>query len=834
MIKRSKCENKGIVPTEMELVLEYTQQGASHEVSDHLKMEMEMEIPSSSNVKLITECSDTTYTCYEVMKDLIKVSKLPQTLISYSSSQITALDRMWSDHIPILLHCSKRDFGPVPFKIFHSWFSREGFDEVINTELSLLVHHDGSSNMLFHEKLKVLKQKIKHLHTSTRSNEASKRLEVLKNLKILNDNIEDGSASNEDHESRINLLHEVDKLDNLEAMDSIQKSRLKWDIGGDENSKFFHSLINQKSIGRQILDGPLFLNEVIDWEWIKACLESSRTSILINGSPTSEFNVRRGLRQGDHLSPFLLIIIMEGLHTPLSDSVRNGLIRGLNIGTSNINLSHLFFADDVIVTTEWSIHDMENIIRIFQIFHLASGLKINIHKSNIYGIGVSEEDVHLMASNTGCSALSSWKSNLLSFGGRFTLIKAVLGSLGIYYLSLFKVPEAILKTLEKSRASFFWGSSQGSKKLAWMKWTNILASYDKGGLDIGSLKSFNLAVLQKWRWRFYSSPDSLWAKVIRALHDSDGGFDHNGCKFTGIWSRIVNSSNYLHSSSILPLDSIRFQVGCGSLTRFWKDIWLGNSPLYTRFNRLFRLDQEKNCRIVDRIVDGQWSWNWSCNTLGVRNTAYLNNLLLEISELDINEAKDKCVWSLAHDGVFSVAALRRRIDDHILPSLDIKTTWDKTLPRKVNIFMWRLKLDRLPHRLNLSSRGIEIPEISCPSCSGNVESNQHIFFGCDFAKEVWKIIRRWCEEAFPLFDSNAHWIDWLDSWSAPREKKHCFLIIMATSLWFIWRYRNNVIFNSQSLRKSDIFDYIRLYSFSWLKHRGSLSNSWIDWLKSPL
>ncbi|GJS05872.1 hypothetical protein Tco_0362668, partial [Tanacetum coccineum] len=55
---------------------------------DNLKMEMEMEIHSSSNVKLITECSDTTYTCYEVMKDLIKVSKLPQTLISYSSSQV--------------------------------------------------------------------------------------------------------------------------------------------------------------------------------------------------------------------------------------------------------------------------------------------------------------------------------------------------------------------------------------------------------------------------------------------------------------------------------------------------------------------------------------------------------------------------------------------------------------------------------------------------------------------------------------------------------------------------------------------------------------------------
>ncbi|GKA13144.1 RNA-directed DNA polymerase, eukaryota, reverse transcriptase zinc-binding domain protein, partial [Tanacetum coccineum] len=265
--------------------------------------------------------------------------------------------------------------------------------------------------------------------------------------------------------------------------------------------------------------------------------------------------------------------------------------------------------------------------------------------------------------------------------------------------------------------------SQGSKKLAWIKWTNILASYDKGGLAIGSLKSFNLALLHKWRWRFYSCPDSLWVKIIRTLHGSEGGFEHNGCNFNGIWSRIVGSSNYLHSSSILPMDSIRFQVGCGSLTRFWKDIWLDNSPLCTRFSRLFRLEQEKNCLILDRIRNGQWSWNWYQNILGVRNTAYLNNLLMEIGQLEVETDKDKCVWSLAHDGLFSVANLRRQIDDHILPSLDSKTTWDKTLPRKVNIFMWRLKIDRLPHRLNLSSRGIEILEISCPSCSGMVQKD---------------------------------------------------------------------------------------------------------------
>nr|GEX85332.1 putative ribonuclease H protein At1g65750 family [Tanacetum cinerariifolium] len=274
--------------------------------------------------------------------------------------------------------------------------------------------------------------------------------------------------------------------------------------------------------GYQILDRPLILSEAIDW---------------------------RGLRQRDPLSPFLFIIIMEGLHVALSDSIRNGLIRGINF---------------------------------------ALGLKINIHKSNIYGIDVSTEDIHLMASNTGCSAgslpfnylglpidsnisltanwkilvdkfhskLSSWKASLLSFGGRLTLIKSVLGSLGIYYLSLFKSPEAVLKSLEKSRASFFWEVRK--------------------------------------------------VKIIRALHGSEGSFDHNGCNFN-----------------------------------------------------------------------------------------------------------------------------------------DSKTTWDKSLPQKVNIFMWRLKLDRLPHRLNLSSRGIEIPKISFRSCIGNVESSHHIFFGCEFVKEnyaLWKVI----------------------------------------------------------------------------------------------
>ena len=62
------------------------------------------------------------------------------------------------------------------------------------------------------------------------------------------------------------------------------------------------------------------------------------------------------------------------------------------------------------------------------------------------------------------SRLSSWKANLLSIGGRLTLIKAVLGSLGIYYFSIFKAPEMVLKSLERARSTFFWGGTYDAKK----------------------------------------------------------------------------------------------------------------------------------------------------------------------------------------------------------------------------------------------------------------------------------------------------------------------------------------------------------------------------------
>ncbi|GKE06674.1 RNA-directed DNA polymerase, eukaryota, partial [Tanacetum coccineum] len=119
--------------------------------------------------------------------------------------------------------------------------------------------------------------------------------------------------------------------------------------------------------------------------------------------------------------------------------------------------------------------------------------------------------------------------------------------------------------------------------------------------------------------------------------------------------------------------------------------------------------------------------------------------------IDVNE--DTCTWSLGPNGTFTVKDARYRIDQNILPTLAHATTWDKSIPRKVNVFMWRLSLDRLPHRLNLSSRGMDIPAISCPSCNANVESANHVFFECDIATDMWKLVFRWCD--IPLFQASS-------------------------------------------------------------------------------
>ena len=92
-----------------------------------------------------------------------------------------------------------------------------------------------------------------------------------------------------------------------------------------------------------------FLIEVMDkmgfglrWqEWIRWCIASPSFSVLVNGSPTYQFPIERGIRQGDQLSPFLFNLVVEILSAMLCKAKSLGMINGVGFGNNDINISHL-------------------------------------------------------------------------------------------------------------------------------------------------------------------------------------------------------------------------------------------------------------------------------------------------------------------------------------------------------------------------------------------------------------------------------------------------------------------------------------------------------------
>lgn len=117
--------------------------------------------------------------------------------------------------------------------------------------------------------------------------------------------------------------------------------------------------------------------------WIKACLNSAIVSILVNGSPTKEFKPKWGLRQGDPLTPFLFIIVVEGLAGLVREASRIGILEGVKVGYKNVDVNLLQFADDTLFFCQPQLRCVLAIKVVLRSFEVVSGLKVNFYKSHV-------------------------------------------------------------------------------------------------------------------------------------------------------------------------------------------------------------------------------------------------------------------------------------------------------------------------------------------------------------------------------------------------------------------------------------------------------------------
>nr|GEX29925.1 hypothetical protein [Tanacetum cinerariifolium] len=402
--------------------------------------------------------------------------------------------------------------------------------------------------------------------------------------------------------------------------------------------------------------------------WIRGILNSNMASILVNGSPTKEFQVHRGLKQRDPLAPYLFIIIMESLHLSFSRVIEAGIFTGIKIDSS-MTLSHLFYTDDAIFIGEWSRGNLTGIMHNLRCFSLLFGVSINMRKSQLFGVGIPDSQVLKAATLIGCSVLHMPFKYLgimlktFSIGGRLTLLKSVLESTPIYNMSLFKVPKAVLKSMESIRRNIFNGIRDGEKKIAWVS----------------------------------------WSKVIHALHGSNTSTLF--ASYSSLWSSIIKECNTLKSQGLDLISHCKIRVGNGMSTSFWHDQWLGDSCLRLSYPRLFALENNKVCTVAAKI-SAPFVSSLRRDVRAGEESAQLSWISDLLDTVGLSNMGDRRFWDLNGDGCFRVKDVRRMLDDMLLPKSDVSSRWIKQIPIKVNVLVWKISMDRLPTRVNLHQRGV--------------------------------------------------------------------------------------------------------------------------------
>ena len=210
-------------------------------------------------------------------------------------------------------------------------------------------------------------------------------------------------------------------------------------------------------------------------------------SILINGQPTDIFTPKRGLRQGDPLSPYLFILCAEVLSGLIAKGQAEGNIHGIKIANSAPPISHLFFADDSLFFCRSDPEEAKYILDTLQLYQSISGQKVNLEKSEMVFNSNLSEDIkrrfqaqlpisisnkiskHLgMPTHFGRSKvqdfnfimervnkkLKGWKERNLSFAGRGVLIKAIAQAIPVFVMSCFLLPQEICNRIESAVCRF--------------------------------------------------------------------------------------------------------------------------------------------------------------------------------------------------------------------------------------------------------------------------------------------------------------------------------------------------------------------------------------------
>lgn len=310
---------------------------------------------------------------------------------------------------------------------------------------------------------------------------------------------------------------------------------------------------------------------------------------------------------------------MEASSRMVEAAVRGGFLAGFSVGSNSntSSISHLLFADDTLIFCDAVSGQIQALRAVLLCFEAVSGLKVNLGKSELVPVGEVNNIISL-TELLGCKIaslpiknlglplgasfkaksiwdgvvekveqrLSGWKRLYLSKGGRLTLIKSTFSNLPTYYLSLFPLPVGVANRIEKLFRAFLWGGMGEESKLHLVSWQRVSCPIANGGLGVRNLCVFNKTLLGKWLWRYQMEGNSLWREVIDHKYGCVWG---GWCSKEGRGSYGVSLWKFIRKEWNTFEKHLKFEVGDGARTRFWFDVWSGESLLCMAFPIVFNL-----------------------------------------------------------------------------------------------------------------------------------------------------------------------------------------------------------------------------------------------------
>ncbi|GJS62972.1 RNA-directed DNA polymerase, eukaryota [Tanacetum coccineum] len=197
-----------------------------------------------------------------------KMSKLDRFLVTegffsvFPHCSAICLDRHLSDHRPILLREVFVDYGATPFRFYHSWINISGFDLMISQVWKSFSFDDSNDMIRFKKKLQALKVSIRDWIKLHKKNQTEKSKELSLKLSSIDQQLDQGIINDDLLLSRMNFMKQLHDLKSADSCDIRQKAKIKWAIEGDENSKFFHGIVNRKRSNLAVK------GVMVDGDWI--------------------------------------------------------------------------------------------------------------------------------------------------------------------------------------------------------------------------------------------------------------------------------------------------------------------------------------------------------------------------------------------------------------------------------------------------------------------------------------------------------------------------------------------------------------------------------------